>query len=286
PLLERLVYNLVVNFDVFGNVGHQLLTRVYMDMIRMEAEELFLRFLPPEQRLTYRRDWYKGLFAQAKMTYLFPTVGSAEPTAVRFTEEKQTKRQMIEKILFFHMNDRVRGSLDKINWKILKAPESVQSVSSRNHVETQLRKIAAVKAESKTPFAQYFSEFSYLKISLKGGGWRVFSVIHNREMENISWILGESLRRAPAEDSLTFYEGFAGSYPNMIFTVTERQLGRFVAQVMRIKSQEDYDKFVQTYGARRTQSRFWSHYDDLHRHYRMKEPTQFGFLDLTRYELK
>ena len=50
PLLERLVYNLVVNYDVFGNVGHQSLTRLYMDMIRMEAEELFLAFLPPSQR--------------------------------------------------------------------------------------------------------------------------------------------------------------------------------------------------------------------------------------------
>ena len=50
PLFERLVYNLVVNYDVFGNVGHQALTRLYMDMIRMEAEELFLAFLPPSQR--------------------------------------------------------------------------------------------------------------------------------------------------------------------------------------------------------------------------------------------
>ena len=51
PLLERLVYNLVVNYDVFGNIGHQSLTRLYMDLIRMEAEELFLAFLPPSQRV-------------------------------------------------------------------------------------------------------------------------------------------------------------------------------------------------------------------------------------------
>ena len=54
PLLERLVYNLVVNYDVFGNIGHQALTRLYMDLIRMEAEELFLAFLPPSQRLGLR----------------------------------------------------------------------------------------------------------------------------------------------------------------------------------------------------------------------------------------
>src|SRR5215475_8392401 len=57
PLFERLVYNLVVNYDVFGNVGHQSLTRLYMDMIRMEAEELFLDFLPPSQRTALRNSW-------------------------------------------------------------------------------------------------------------------------------------------------------------------------------------------------------------------------------------
>jgi hypothetical protein len=59
-LFERLVYNLVVNYDVFGNVGHQALTRLYMDLIRMEAEELFLSFLPPSQRLGLRQSWYRG----------------------------------------------------------------------------------------------------------------------------------------------------------------------------------------------------------------------------------
>ena len=59
-LFERLVYNLVVNYDVFGNIGHQALTRLYMDLIRMEAEELFLSFLPPSQRLGLRQSWYRG----------------------------------------------------------------------------------------------------------------------------------------------------------------------------------------------------------------------------------
>ena len=73
PLFERLVYNLVVNFDVFGNVGHQVLTRVYMDLIRMEAEELFLSFLPPSQRQRLRRDWYQGsLLTDVKLNYVFP----------------------------------------------------------------------------------------------------------------------------------------------------------------------------------------------------------------------
>ena len=56
--LERLVYNLVVNFDVFGNLGHQLLSRIYMDIIRMDAEDAYLNFLPPSARLKLKSEWY------------------------------------------------------------------------------------------------------------------------------------------------------------------------------------------------------------------------------------
>ncbi|MEK2645171.1 fatty acid cis/trans isomerase [Bdellovibrio sp. BCCA] len=286
-LFERLVYNLVVNFDVFGNISHQLLTRVYMDMIRMEAEELFLMFLPPEQRLDYRRKWYQGLLAQAKMTYIFPTVGSAEPTGVRFNEDsKSTKKQMVEKILFYRMNEKVRGSFDTVNWKVLEVPESLKNQWKVSGVEAELRKIASVKAANDTPFARFFPDFAYLKIQPAKGDIRVFSLIHNKEHENISWILGESLRMAPKEDSLTLREGYWGSYPNMIFDVKEENLPIFVSAVKKIKSAKDYQKLVTDFGVHRSQESFWMHYDEMTAHQKRTDPVNFGYLDLTRYELK
>ncbi|WP_413570323.1 fatty acid cis/trans isomerase [Bdellovibrio sp. HCB117] len=286
PLFERLVYNLVVNFDVFGNVSHQLLTRVYMDMIRMEAEELFLMFLPPEQRLLYRREWYKGLLTQVKMTYVFPTIGSSEPTSVRFTDEGNTKKQMVEKILFFHLNEKARGSFDTVNWKALQVPESMQSQFRVEGLPAELRKIAAVKAEAKTPFARFFPDVAYLKVVMNSGDLKVYSLIHNKEHESVSWILAESLRMAPKEDSLTIYEGYWGPYPNMIFDVKEQDLSTFVTAVQKMKSEKDYQKLVTTFGIRRSNQGFWTHYDELTAHYRRTDPTNFGYLDLTRYELK
>ena len=55
PLLERIHYLLVAGFNVFGNAGHQLETRIYMDYLRMEGENNFLSFLPREKRKTIRR---------------------------------------------------------------------------------------------------------------------------------------------------------------------------------------------------------------------------------------
>ena len=42
PLLERIYYSLVAGFDVYGNAGHQLSVRLYMDALRIEGESYFL----------------------------------------------------------------------------------------------------------------------------------------------------------------------------------------------------------------------------------------------------
>jgi hypothetical protein len=59
-LLERIHYLLVAGNDVYGNIGHQLLSRIYMDFLRMEGETAFLLMLPPEARERERKFWYRG----------------------------------------------------------------------------------------------------------------------------------------------------------------------------------------------------------------------------------
>jgi hypothetical protein len=62
---------------------HQALTRLYMDLIRMEAEELFLSFLPPSQRMGLRQSWYRGgPLTDLKLRYVFPLVNDTAPTGI------------------------------------------------------------------------------------------------------------------------------------------------------------------------------------------------------------
>ena len=60
PLLERIHYLLVAGFDVFGNVGHQINTRLYMDFLRMEGETNLLSLLPLARRRPLIDAWYRG----------------------------------------------------------------------------------------------------------------------------------------------------------------------------------------------------------------------------------
>ena len=66
PILERIHYLLVAGFDVYGNVGHQLNSRLYMDFLRMEGEFNFLTLLPEEARARYRDNWYRGASERVK----------------------------------------------------------------------------------------------------------------------------------------------------------------------------------------------------------------------------
>ena len=59
-LFERIYYLLVAGYDVFGNVGHQLNSRLYMDFMRMEGEFNFLVLLPQGIRQTTAESWYQG----------------------------------------------------------------------------------------------------------------------------------------------------------------------------------------------------------------------------------
>lgn len=49
----------MAGYDVYGNVGHQLLTRLYMDFLRIEGEGSFLALLPSESRQDIKSHWYR-----------------------------------------------------------------------------------------------------------------------------------------------------------------------------------------------------------------------------------
>jgi hypothetical protein len=212
-------------------------------------------------------------------------MGSAEPTGVRFNdEEKDTKKQMVQKILFYRMNKKVRGPLDALNWKSFDVPDYMKEDMKLDDIASSLRPIASVPAADTTPFSRYFPDLALLKIKTATGP-RVYSIIHNKEHENVSWIMAESLRMDPQADTLTLLEGYLGSYPNMIFEVNSEELKSFVTQVKKIKNEKDYQRLVDAFGVRRTNLEFWKSYDELTHEDRIHGAEDFGYLDLTRYSL-
>lgn len=281
-LLERLVYNLVVNFDVYGNISHQMLTRIYMDLIRMEAEEIFLSFLPPESRTTLRQDWYRGFLSQAMIDYIYPLAAKDHPTKIKYQNPKHAKLEFVKKVLSERIHPNVRGNHDAINWKLLGDLTLNESI---NEEEKLLRDLASIEAQNGFKFVNHLPETSYLLVQHPKKESTVYTFIKNREHDNISWILGESLRFNEKEDRLTVLPGFYSYYPNQFFVVQAHDLKNFRKMALKVDSKSDYQKFLNQYGVSRVSPQFWSVFDELNLMYKKYHIQEAGVLDLTRYEM-
>jgi hypothetical protein len=287
PLIERLIFNLVVNYDVFGNIGSQSLTRLYMDMIRMEGEELFLSFLPPSQREGLRESWYRGgPLTDLKLRYMFPLLNSSAPTGVVYRNEANAKAEFVEQVLSAQLTRQVRGAPDALNWKLLRLSKFAPVAIKLDAHEQALRQITSIKAVSTTPFARFLPDLAVVLLRGKNGRDRLYSIVHNREHSNVSWMLGEAERFAPQEDTLTVRTGVLGAYPNMFFVIREAKLDMFTRAVVRLKSSADYEQLVDSFGVRRSNKDFWSIYDAINSTHLANDPVRRGVLDLTRYALE
>lgn len=277
---ERLVYNLAINFDVFENVTHQLLTRLYMDILRMDAEDNFLQYLPEPDRTDVKRDWYQGMLTRWKLDLMDETKFAPIPAKIQFSDRPDKKNQLIQKILFERMNAKVRGPDDRLNWKTLKSTKGSDSV------EVQLRRLASVPANKKTsPFPNFFPELSVLVVHDSVSGTRVFSVLRNREHQNVSWVLNEKSRLRLEQDTLTILPGVMGAYPNRFFVVESSALETMVEQILALKSAGEFQTFAKAFAVDRMDPRVWSVYDDLNGELLRLEPIEAGLLDLSRYSI-
>ncbi|WP_208997208.1 fatty acid cis/trans isomerase, partial [Roseibium denhamense] len=98
PLFERIYYNLVAGFDVFGNVEHQLTTRIYMDNLRREGERNFLSFLPPDQRQPLHDGWYRGPFVSLMDRWKETPLDTHTPTGIAFGTQNP-KQEFLTRLL-------------------------------------------------------------------------------------------------------------------------------------------------------------------------------------------
>lgn len=274
-LFERLVYNLVVNFDVYGNMPHKFLTRVYMDLIRMEAENNFLDFLPEDQRLPLKKTWYEGLGVDHKLKAFEEKQFSPVGTAVKFKGIGNYKLEMVRKILFERMNETVRGPVDKINWKTL------YTANEKSDEEEQLSRITSITGA----FTSRFPEVSMLVVTENDIPKRTYTIVQNRQLLNVSWIMLEGTRVDPKQHTLMIFPGYHTSYPNQFFKVEKNDLGKMANAVLAIQDQADYGQFLQKYGIDRMDYRIWELYDFMSADFMKVDPLNAGYLDLSRYHL-
>ena len=279
PLLERSYYQLVVNFNVYGSVSHQLQTRLYFDLIRNEGEYNFLRFLPGPAREELRKSWYRG-GGKAK---LFTTYAEADDTVpTRIVYRTQDPKAEFADLLFDHMK-KVMGPDDVLNRCPKGGCGSTSTSREDRRTGDELGRLAG-KTGDELPVIPLLPELTYLRISVPGKESLLYALVHNRAHKNVAFLMGEERRLEPGRDTVTVVQGMIGSYPNFIFDIPQPDVGTFVSALSSVKTAAEFEAVVERWGVRRTHPDFWAIFHDMSRYIERTDPTEAGLFDMSRYE--
>ncbi len=265
PLFERIYYLLVAGYDPYGNLAHQLDSRLYMDFMRMEGESNFLMFLPKVARQPTRDHWYRGASRQVK-AYVDGSRDSFSPeTGIPFRSQDPQSE-------FY-------GLLNRRLTPVLGPRFDLASVADAG-LRAQLEKLAALRGAS----LSWLPEMVVLRVDAAPNAPQYFSLLRNTGHRNVSHLMREEGQLAPDENTLTVVPGFIGAYPNAILRATPAELPALTAALGALASPADYSRFADRFVIRRTSAAFWPASDALAAAYRQWSPLEAGLFDYNRLD--
>ncbi|MGF1682876.1 fatty acid cis/trans isomerase [Photobacterium minamisatsumaniensis] len=267
-LLERIHYLLVAGFDVYGNFGHQLVTRMYMDFLRMEGESNFLSLLPENVRREELANWYQGS-NQHLSAFLQGDINQFDqPSGITFkTPNPKGELLALLKTKLENVNP-TRYSYQEAKLQ----PQSIRALQSIDRIHGKP--------------ASLLPEITMIMIDPidQNTESQLFTLVRNSAHKNISSLFDEESNRLHALDDVTLARGILGSYPGAFWHVKESQLSQLAIQLSYVESEADYRELLDQYAVRRTSKDFWSFSDKLNQLYRDSFPIEAGVLDYNRLQ--
>lgn len=264
-LLERIHYLLAAGFDVYGNIGHQLNTRLYMDFLRIEGEFNFLALLPPQTRKVELKRWYKGVSDSQREYLMAPHKLFLQPSGIEYQTD-QPKQE-----LYQLLQEKVAP--------VLVTDNNLSSSSTPSNHRNALEKIQDLVGGPVTLLPQ----ITFL--SIQGADkTEYYTLLRNNAHSNITSLLSEEENRLPERDTITITRGLVGAYPDVFVNVSESQLPDYVSLVLALNTESDYQKLMASYAIRRTDVNFWQHSDNVHSAHKKRHPYKAGLFDYNRLQ--
>lgn len=265
PLLERIHYLLVAGYDVYGSVGHQLESRLYMDFLRMEGEFNFLAFLPKALRQETRDYWYRETGLEEKIF----VHGTQAHLDVDSDIPFRTANPQAE--LYALLSRRLAPALEH---------RARQDQGATPPLEQDLAALAGIKGKA----LSWLAENTVLRLERPGQAPAFYSLLRNTGHLNVSQIFDEARRLAPEENTLSVLPGIVGAYPNAILRLPARELPTLVQDIAALNSEADYRSLADRYALRRSAPDFWAASDEILAAYTRAAPLESGVLDYSRME--
>jgi hypothetical protein len=279
-VLERMHYLLVAGFNVYGNAGHQLTTRLYMDLLRSEAEHYFLAFVPAKKRKQLIDEWYRGIRESDKSDA--STVQWIDQDLVNGYKTDDEQHELYESLVT--RLGPLSGDGDFINrCSDNKCIKPVDKNILR--INTALRSAKDINKR----IAQYSPEVAFIRVLMDGKPEDdlAYTIVFNKAYITVSNMLkteepGDA--RDYDLDTQTVLPWLEGAYPNFFFVIKHDEIEAFFEQYNNINNEKSYENFVTHYGIRRTNEDFWLHADWFNEQHLREKPVLSGIFDLSRYQ--
>lgn len=263
PILERIHYLLVAGFDVYGNVGHQITTRLYMDFLRIESETNFISFIPNEFRKPVLASWYLGATKELNEYLNDKNLMHARPSGIKYQTEFP-KEELLNRLKHYVYTQ----PMLKAKNEQYRVPEQDLELKRLNNLDNLV--VVALP------------QVSFIIIEDKKNDDRAYTLIRDNAHKNVSSLLNEAANRSVSEDTAEIYKGFLGTYPGLIFKVSTADKGDFVSLFLQANDSQKFQELITRYGVRRSDTKFWEVSDHLHDLYLQQDPIEYGLFDYNR----
>ncbi len=282
--LERIYYNLVAGYDVFGNVSHQTNIRRYMDFLRIEGEVNFLNYMPKNKRLKMLQSWYINDNIIDKSKYQLLNIAQQK---IKYKSDDE-KREFIEHFVHCNIDPKLGIDFDVINYQ-LAFDHNTTLPNHYNSLQDYLKGAKAVSVAG-SGFISYMTDSGanniFLRIDMPDGSYIRKSLVINRWHDNVNSMFTEQSTLNPLKDTMDILDGSVGSYPNVFAIVRFEELPQFL-HLMKYCSGTPQDiKQLKHFFISRSDKDFWKIYDWFQNDFLQKEPVTSGLYDLNRYARK
>ncbi len=279
--LERIYYNLVAGYDVFGNVSHQTNVRRYTDFLRSEGELNFLEYMPKGKRLSIYKSWYIGDDGVQDKSSL--AIDGFKNNIVY--KSKYPKSELVADVVNHHLLKSIGYKFDELNYVPAgeSKPAMPKVLKGRDNLLQAARSLTAPGSGFITYMTDSGANNLFLRIDLNDGTYIVKNLVINRWHDNVNSLFAGSSFLDASKDSLDILDFSVGSYPNVFIVVKEDDLGNFLELMKSMQGRDEEVAQLKKYFISRSDKNFWKIFDWFNARYEEKFPIESGLYDLNRY---
>lgn len=272
---ERLFYDLVVLYRPWGAITHKVSTWRQMSHVRAHGEDLFLLFMPAEQRDRLRKEFTPGWarFTEVSMK------GDGYPSGLTDLNAERPAQDFVSRVRRY-LGPKIAGftPLDP------DPMEATAEVSSALRDPSDLEKALYELTLDRGKIGNDFPDVTWVTIDGGGNDSFAYTILANRIFWSNSRVVGDSLpglARRPELDSISVVRGHIGAFPQLFIQVPMSDVSAATKAIRGTRDQRI--AFRTKYEIKRNTPQFWTFLDATHARQLKDNPLESGIVDTSRY---